>query len=117
MNLKQITHYAIIGLFSALALFVGIPKLFALEFMLENMSALGLPTILIQFAGLVWIASGIGVWFSKLRSWSALASAPIIFGAVGMHVVTDGLWYGILPNAVLALAVLYIDGFFSRVQS
>lgn len=110
-----IIKQSILGLFSALMLFAGIPKIILSEQPVDMLTALNYTTVGVQFIGMAWILCGIIVWFEHLRSFAALFSTHILAGAIATHVVADiPMNPLLLAYALLPLAVLYFDGFFHR---
>jgi len=106
----------VLVLFTLQALFPGITKLFGVAFMVEQMAGLGYSKLFTHFLGLCWVLAAIGVWFKKTRSLAALLVIPIMSGAIAAHWTKgDGFFPLLLIPIVLALLIMYLDGFHKRI--
>jgi len=114
---KRILAYIVLGLFSLMAFAVGIPKIFALQGMVDVLAPLGYGGLFVRFLGLCWLLAGVGVWYKKARSLAALLIIPIMSGAIAAHWTKgDGFLPPLLVPIILALLILYFDGFYKRIN-
>jgi hypothetical protein len=107
-------EWVAIGLFSAFALLAGIPKLLALDTMVQNLAELGYNATFTVLIGACWTAAGIGAWFTEWRRPATIGTWFIIAGAVGSHLTNgDAFPYPLLAPLLLTLIILWYEDFFT----
>lgn len=99
-----------VALFSAFSLFAGIPKLLALDFMVENLASLGYGAAFTVFIGACWTAAGIGAWFKEWRRLATIGTWFITSGGIAAHLTNgDAFPYPLLAPFLLSLIILWYD--------
>ncbi len=118
MNWKRYGWYGLLSITTLVYLGAGIPKLFALPQMVDNLARLGYGRAFTVFLGVCWTSAAIGLWSRCHRKAAVLGTLFITSGAFAAHwTAGDGIAYPLFAFVILGGAVLYGDGFFTYIFS